>query len=138
MELGRAITRRAALRLGGATGLALATSGTGSALARVLPADPAKVWARSSYTPLVGQAFSVKGASRRLKLVAISDLTKQSAGSEDAFALVFHAIAGTTVDDMAPATFSHASIGSFPLSVIPGTTATGMASFTAVINRLYG
>lgn len=126
------VTRRTAIALGGA---ALITLGAGPAYALAGQQSSAtSVWSRASYTPLVGETFSVAGLSRPLRLVSIKNLPGCPAGSDQAFALAFRAPAGVDALPGDPPLLGNPVLGSFPLFLESG----GDRSFTAVINRLNG
>jgi hypothetical protein len=82
--------------------------------------------------------FTVKGSSSRLVLSAVKDLNKQSAGSENACSLIFHAPRGTAFADDAPPNLYHRSLGSVPLFMVPSGVKGSAQAFVAVINRLHG
>jgi hypothetical protein len=125
------VTRRTAIALGGAAFITLG----GPALALAGQQSSAtSVWSRASYTPLVGDPFSVAGMSGSLRLVGVEDLPGAPAGSDQAFALTFRAPAAIDALPGDPPVLRHPTLGSFPLFLESG----GDRSFTAVINRLYG
>jgi hypothetical protein len=138
------ISRRQLLRYGtvvasvGAASLSIspaagAASRTGAG--RRLPApDPLK---RSTFAPLVGEAFTMTGAggARRAVLAEVNDLRPEtSAGNEDRFALVFKVAPGRN-----PAggvkEFRHPRLGSVSLFAGPVDRGVKAARYEAVINR---
>src|SRR5436305_14815341 len=81
----RKLTRRIVLRLGCASGVTLVG---GSALAGTTLAATG-IWRRSTYVPLVGQSFTIRGYSSPAQLVRIDDLPGAPVGSDRAFDIVF-------------------------------------------------
>jgi hypothetical protein len=121
------LTRRSLLAGGGAAALAFALPAAATAVR-----STRSHLRRSTYSGLVGQRFAVQGTSAAIALTAVSDLTAHQRGSEDAFALRFHAPAGVRLADVP--TLRHARLGSFALFLTPGAG----QSYTAVVNRTHG
>lgn len=92
---------------------------------------------RSSYEPLVGQTFTLQGWPRYLRLVAVQDLDPAQAGSENAFALVFHSRPGAKSLAHLTPMFHHRQLGSFRMMVTPGLPSARGQTYTAIINRLH-
>jgi hypothetical protein len=121
-------TRRALLKSGCASAVALAVPGAAWAAASQ------SYLKRSSYLPLVGQTFTVLGSGVSLQLTAVQDIAGAPAGSNDAFALIFGAAPGARAIKAVP-TLSQPSLGSFQLLLAPGQASSAGASYSAIINR---
>jgi hypothetical protein len=129
------MTRRTALKLGGAGSFALAGGAQAVALAGTAQAAVAGRWRRRAYKLLVGQRFRVAGTNTRLRLTAVTDLNHRQRGRDDAFALVFRHTHGARISIQRGIPLRHAALGTFPLLL----TATGTAhTYIAVINRSHG
>ncbi len=132
------ITRRTAVKLGAASAATLAGT-QGSALAKVTSrARRDHAWRRSTYVPLVGQRFRVKGSTVPLRLTAIRDIQGAPRGSENGFELVFHSSRKRSFRAKLPPTLRHPGLGSVDLFVTPGEGTARGQSFSAVINRVHG
>ena len=130
----RGLTRRALIKLGGATGLAMTTGGT--ALARQVR-RPSHL-RRSSFVPLVGQRFAIAGAgASALQLLAVSDLSSGQRDSENAFALTFAGPRTASAPVTTLPELRHPVLGSFPLFVTEGATTAASQHYDAVINRVH-
>jgi hypothetical protein len=134
------VTRRRLIGLGvgGGAALALTAGGPASALARVSATIIPNAFSRSTYTPLVGAAFTVKGLSSSLRLVAIGDVPFRPAGSDLAFTLSFDAPARVAALPGDPPLLSHPKLGRFSMFLTPGAVAGGRMVFTATVDRTYG
>ncbi len=131
------LTRRALLGAGGGAVLTLFGGGTASALAATRRASGSRVWRRSSYHPLVGHAFSVRGSHARLRLASVENLPARPAGSENAFALTFKTSSPVTLPHGLP-TLHHPALGRFQLFLVPAAASGASAGFFAVIDRTHG
>lgn len=132
------LTRRALIGLGG--GIVLTMGGGGgvaSALMRPSAATAKRIWSRSTYEPLVGNSFAVRGHQSPLKLVEILDLPHRPAGSDRAFTLVFSAPRKTALSPDLPA-LSHPEVGTFSMFLSPGASSGSSQHFYAVIDRTHG
>jgi hypothetical protein len=133
------LTRRQALQLGAATGVA-AMFGGPEALARAATGVGPRHYLRASYLPLAGETFRVGASS--MQLHAVEDLagaltTKSLRGHPQAFALTFYgppgAVAGMTQ------TFSHATLGTYSLFVVPvGAVDGAVQRYEVVVDRSVG
>jgi hypothetical protein len=132
----RLLTRRALVKTGGTAAVALAVPGT--ALARSRSKRLRSHLRRSSYHSLVGQRFRVTGTGLRLRLVAVEDLTRHQAHSENAFALIFRAPRGAHYLSQQVPELHHPALGSFKLLVSAGERSRTNQRYVAVINRLHG
>jgi hypothetical protein len=133
------VTRRAFVRAGGllALGLALPGEALGRARSGAHRIRTGAWHYRSSYHPLVGQRFTVRGSNVKLQLVAVKDLNTHQAGSENAFALTFDATPGGAPLPAPLPLLHHHALGHFHLFMTPGLSMPGVQSYTAVINRLH-
>jgi hypothetical protein len=139
-----AITRRGLVAAAGAAvvGVALAETTHLAGLARGLGdlGVPAYL-RRSSFAPLVGDRFELLATDGRAvaRLVGVDDLPAggrigAQAGSDDAFALVFHA-SGATRLEQDVMTLTHPRLGRFALLVSPSGTGRHGQDYAATINR---
>lgn len=132
----RLITRRTALVSGGTAAFALSLPG--QALARVRRKRLLSHLRRSSYHSLVGERFAVGGSSTRLTLVAVEDLNRRQAHSDNAFALVFRAGLGAKLLTLSqPATLVHPTLGRFQFLLTPGNATFRGQNYLAIVNRLH-
>jgi hypothetical protein len=127
------LTRRAVLKLGGATGLAMTTGGTALAAGTRRRSH----LRRGSYRSLVGQRFHVAGGGS-LQLIDIVDLSHHERGNENAFELVFARSRHSPALRTTTPTLRHSALGSFPLFVTAGETTKSSRHYCAVINRVHG
>jgi hypothetical protein len=136
VEVVGTLTRRRliGMGIGGGAVLTLAAGGPASALARVLSAD---VFSRATYTPLIGQSFTVKGLKTPLRLLSVGDVPFRPAGSDLAFILGFDAPAHVTALPGDPSLLSHPRLGQFGMFLTPGTASGGREPFTAIVDRTY-
>lgn len=87
--------------------------------------------------PLVGSAFQVtdnQGHRLSLRLIAVTDLSKQNPGAKTAFSLRFQQKGGTALEQ-GTYQFSTPPLGPFLLFVVPSQGPRG-ATYTAIINRI--
>ncbi len=126
------MTRRTALKLGGAGSFAMAGGAQAVALAGTAQAAVAGRWRRRAYTLLVGQRFRVAGTNTRLRLTAVRDVGHRHRGSDDVFELVFTQTHGRRLPLEHPAGVRHAALGTVPLLLQPTARA---HSYVALINR---
>jgi hypothetical protein len=90
----------------------------------------ASVLARSSFTPYLGQRFSLAGAS--MVLAAIEDLPNARPGDPKRFSLVFRTVGGTQ-PEQGTWTLTHPKMGKVTLFLVPvGRRADLQAVFNAV------
>jgi hypothetical protein len=123
------LTRRQALTLGAAAGLAAMLGRAGTA--RAAAGDENPHLSRAYYVPLVGQSFAVAGSS--LVLLAVSDLDHVR-GRDDAFRLDFAGDPGVTGSGIER--FGHAALGTFDLFVTPVCAVDdGVQHYEVVIDR---
>lgn len=130
-SISQRISRRTLLKSGGAAGLGLVLPEMAQARAQPLQSH----LRRSSYTPLIGRSFTVEGAPYRLRLVAVQDLNRAQAGSEDAFTLVFRARPGAARLAHAVPVLHQRRLGSFRLLLSPGMASATGQPYVAIINR---
>ncbi|HEY2769720.1 MAG TPA: hypothetical protein VGI87_04100 [Solirubrobacteraceae bacterium] len=96
------------------------------------------IWRRSTYVPLVGQSFTVRGYSTPLQLIRIDDVSKRLAGSQKAFVLIFRASGGPGALPHGLPRLSNSSLGSFSMFLSPVLSQSSDATFAAVIDRTHG
>jgi hypothetical protein len=130
----RSVTRRVFLRSGAAAAVVLSVPSSALARRWQRPSH----WLRSSYRPLVGQRFTVRGSKVQLKLTAVHDLNKRQAGSENAFALIFHSPPGAPRLKNQVPQLDHPALGRFKLLISPGEASRNGQPYAAIINRLHG
>jgi hypothetical protein len=128
------VTRRAALKLGCASGATL----IGGSVLAVPSLAATGIWRRSTYVPLIGQTFTVRNYKSPLQLVRIDDLPARPAGSQNAFALEFHAAGGATALPRGVPRLSNSSLGSFSMFISPVLSDGSGTTFVAVIDRTHG
>lgn len=90
-----------------------------------------------SFQPLVGTNFKVtdsQGHRLTLRLMTVSDLSKQCPGSKSAFGLRFQVVAGKPLGQ-GTYQFYTTTLGTFLLFVVPSIM-TSHTTYTAVINRV--
>jgi Domain of unknown function (DUF6916) len=135
-QLARAasVTRRTLLKTSGIGALSMTIPGAALARRRRLHSH----LRRSSYHGLIGTNFSVEGSRVKLKLVGVRDLNRHQAGSDHAFALVFHGPADAPSYAHTVPELHHPELGRFQLLVSPGRPEPNRRSYSAVINRLHG
>ena len=131
------LTRRALIGLGGGVVLTLSGGGVASALTGPSAAAAKRIWSRSTYVPLIGESFAVRGHRSPVKLVDIRDLRHRAAGSDCAFTLVFSALDGTVLSPDLP-TLSHPAVGTFSMFLSPGARSGSSQPFYAVVDRTHG
>jgi hypothetical protein len=141
---GAAITRRGLVAAAGAAvvGVALAETTHLAGLARGLGEFGVPAYLRrSSFAGMVGDRFELLANDGRsvARLVAVDDLPAVAhggaqAGSEDAFALVFHA-SGAARLEQDVMTLTHPRLGRFALLVSPSGTGRHGQDYAAIINR---
>jgi hypothetical protein len=129
------LTRRQALQLGAASGLAALLGGPAVARAGTAPA-----LRRSSWAPLVSQP--VRAGAVTLRLERVADLAGAAGDAalrdhDEAFALTFTGPAGALADGAH--VFAHPALGSFALFAAPvGSPAGGSQHYEAVVDRSVG
>src|SRR5690242_18787007 len=105
-----ALTRRTLLKGAGAVAVGLALPGSARGDGRRTG------WhlRRSSYRPLIGEAFRGGGRRVKVRLVDIEDLNRHQAGSDHAFALQFAAPQGAPpLPSRIPTKLIHPALGRF-------------------------
>jgi hypothetical protein len=141
-------TRRDLLKSGLATGMAAVFTGGSLEAAIERDAIPAPDWtwsgglSRSSFSGLLDERFSARGSATwfalALVLTAVRDLPQADrrglVDSEDCFVLRFR---GPARRPLAQGTYTlrHASLGAFPLFLVPMGGNGGTRVYEAVINR---
>lgn len=130
----RKLTRRTVLKLGCASGVTLVG---GSALAGTSLAATG-IWSRSTYVPLVGQSFTIRGYSSPAQLVRIDDLPGAPVGSDRAFALVFRMSGDAGALPNGLRRLTNPSLGSFSMFLSPALSKSSDTPLVAVINRTHG
>jgi hypothetical protein len=134
------LTRREALVLGAATAAAATAQVSSASAASPLVGSGSEgpgYLRRSTYTPLVGEDFTV--GPHVVRLTAVRDVLGAAAdaslrGHEDAFALEFTGAAGAFTEDIH--LVSHPLVGPFPLFVGPtGRVTRARQAYGATIDR---
>lgn len=144
VPMGDGVTRRQILATGGAATLAtLATHAQSmvpglSSASAILGGTPRHL-RRSSFTPLVGDRFTIADGVRRpvgVRLVEVRDLSKRRAlvGHDEAFALLFHGPGGPRLEQGVHR-LRHPALGRFDLLVTPSGTGRRGQDYETVINR---
>ena len=129
-----AVTRRQLLKAGGVSALAAAGAAWPQREPGVFGLSAPGHLSRATYLPLVGQNLRVVGAGATLELAAVDDLQGHNLRDrDDAFALTFHGRRGSALEQ-GTYTLEHASLGRFPLFLLPG----GRGRYRAVVDRSRG
>jgi hypothetical protein len=127
------VTRRTLLKTTGAGAIGLTVPGAALARRRKLRSH----LRRSSYHPLIGANFGVDRSHVKLKLVAVRDLNRHQAGSDHAFALIFHGPVNSPSYAHSVPELHHPALGHFRMLLSPGAPNRKVRSYSAVINRLH-
>jgi hypothetical protein len=138
-----AFTRRRLLVAGGAAALAAIAGELPGAVSALGIATSAHL-RRSSYVPLIGDQFELTGTGGRsvvARLVSVTDLgigkrMRPLAGSDDAFALLFHSSSRSLLEQDVMS-IRNPVLGRFELLVSPASTGRRGQDYSAAINRAH-
>ncbi len=136
------ITRRTAVQAAGATAALAVIAGSTRFVSPALAVVSRTHLRRSSYTSLVGSAFTILGAdgtSVALRLVEVTDLARAArepkyAGHDDVFALLFEGPRATVLMQ-GTHTVRHATLGEFSLFIVPVGGGAGAQLYEVVVDR---
>ena len=131
------ITSGAAVAVGGVTAASLVTGVTPAGLISALFSDTAVVLRRSTFTPHVGENFTMAGSGGTATVVlsSIGDLEPVNMpNDEDRFSLLFHAPLNEDLDQ-GVYTFSNSSLGQVVLLAVPVDQVQANRHYEVVVNR---